>query len=174
MRLVGIAVGIVLLVTPTTYADDKAMNQLQMMQTYYNLFSTKAARTVLDSLLDGEFVAEDGPLGLRLVGKEAAWKYLTNLDTARGGREAPDRIDCHEYIGSPERGVVRWTWTFRGDVITPLFGLTPIEREVKVEGLALVTFRKGKLATLQEFYDGADMLRQLGAKIPAPQGSSPN
>ena len=43
-----------------------------------------------------------------------------------------------------------------------------------MEGLALVTFRKGKLATLREFYDGADMLRLLGAKIPAPQGSNPD
>ena len=174
LQRAGIVIGLTLFVRTPTYAEDTKMTPLQTVQAYYNLLTAKPSREVLDTQLDDQLVAEEGPLGVRLVGKETVWQFATTRDTAREGRESPSRIQCHEYFGTAERGVVRWTWTFRGDVITPLFGLDPMERDIVVEGLALVTFRDGKLATLSEFYDGAEMLRQVGAKIPAPQSRKPD
>jgi len=173
MRRAGIMIGLTLFVITPAYAEDTKMTQLQTVQAYYNLFTAKPSREVLDSQLDDQLVTEDGPLGFRLVGKEAVWQFATTRDTAREGKKSTSWVKCHEYLGTSERGVVRWTWTFRGDGVTPRFGLDPIEKEIEIEGLALVTFRNGKLATLDEFYDGAEMLRQLGAKIPALQGRKP-
>jgi SnoaL-like polyketide cyclase len=174
MRFAGVVIGLTLFVITPTYTEDTRMTPLHTVQAYYNLYTAKPSREVLDTQLDDQFVTEDGPLGIRVEGKEAVWQFATKRDTARAGKESTSWINCHEYLGTAERGVVRWTWTFRGDVITPLFGLDPIERDIVVEGLALVTFRDGKLATLYEFYDGAEMLRQLGAKIPAPQSRKPD
>ena len=71
MRRAGIMIGLTLFVITPAYAEDTKMTQLQTVQAYYNLFTAKPSREVLDSQLDDQLVTEDGPLGFRLVGKEA-------------------------------------------------------------------------------------------------------
>jgi hypothetical protein len=107
MRFAGIGIGLTLFVITPTYAEDTRMTQLQTVQAYYNLFSTKPSREVLDTQLDDQFVTEDEPLGIRVVGKEAVWQFAANRDTAREGRESASWVKCHEYLGAAERGVVR-------------------------------------------------------------------
>jgi ketosteroid isomerase-like protein len=54
-----------------------------------------------------------------------------------------------------------------------MFGLPPTAGTAEADGVALVEFRDGKLARLNEYWDAATVMRQLGADIPQARMPTP-
>ncbi|MFT7600105.1 MAG: hypothetical protein ACI8TP_003045 [Acidimicrobiales bacterium] len=150
------------------------MEPLELVQKYYDQ-TDAPSRDFEDNWIEPDFKMADAPLGLWFEGREQHWAFAqavaaANPDPESGQTAASGQtVQCHEYLGSPDRGVIRWTWTARGATVPRIFGLAPVPGEFKVQGLGLVTFRNGRLATLEEFWDSADLRRRLGADIPQPK-----
>jgi ketosteroid isomerase-like protein len=54
-----------------------------------------------------------------------------------------------------------------------LLGLPRTDKVAELDGVAIVTFRDGKLTSLTEYWDAASAMRQLGADIHQPRFPSP-
>jgi hypothetical protein len=147
---------------------ETVMEPLELVQRYHNQVDAPS-RDFEDNWIDPDFQMADAPLGLWFEGREQHWAFAQAVAATNPDPGSWQTVQCHEYLGSADRGVVRWTWTARGASVPRIFGLAPVPGEFKVEGLGLVTFRDGRLATLEEFWDSADLRRRLGADIPEPR-----
>ena len=137
----------------------------ETVQALYNISSGIVPLADLDQIVDPDVLWIDAPLGIRLQGIHEVRRQLEAAQPAIP--PAGPGVDCLEYFGDATRGVVRWLWRASGNV-APVFGLDRVDGTFEVTGLGLVSFRGGLLASLEEFWDGADLQRRLGATIPAP------
>lgn len=134
------------------------MQPADLVRGYYSLFE-RASREVLDEVVHDDFELTDAPFAWTLRGKEAVWKTVDGAPQLE-----PGAFVCDRYFGDENAGAMHWSWDVRPEAAA-IYRL-PIGAGARVEGVALVTFRDGKLATLTEYWDSADLLRQLGVELP--------
>ena len=115
----------------------------------------------LDTLLemyadDARF--EDVIFAHRENGKEGLRKFFASF----GGPDAGENVfTCNAYSGSAESGAVEWTW--RAKHASKFMGVDAKGKETTVQGVSILTFKNGKIASQRDFWDANAMYRQLGA-----------
>ena len=135
------------------------MAAADLVKAYYGLFS-RPARDILDAVVHPDFELDDAPLNWHLRGKEAVWKAVD-----RPALLEPGEFVCDAYFGDEDAGAMHWTWDV-SPKFAATFSVTPPDGRARVEGVALVTFRDGKLKSLKEHWDSASLLRQFGVSLP--------
>ena len=133
----------------------------EKVQAYYGLF-TAPSRETLDAIVHDDFALDDDPFDWHIRGKEALWKTVDREPLLKLGE-----FVCDAYHGDEESGATHWVWDV-GPQFSGIYGLPAGDQRAHLEGVAVVTFREGKLASLKEHWDSASLLRQFGVALPDP------
>ena len=91
-------------------------------------------------------------------GKEGLRKFFSSF----GGPDAGEHVFTYNaYSGSAESGAVEWTWQTKH--ASEFMGVDAKGKETTVQGVSILTFKNGKIASQRDFWDANAMYRQLGA-----------
>ena len=91
-------------------------------------------------------------------GKEGLRKFFSSL----GGPDAGEHVfTCNAYDGGAESGAVEWTWQTKH--ASKFMGVDTKGKETTGQGVSILTFKDGKIATQHDLWDANAMYRQLGA-----------
>ena len=124
----------------------------------------KGNMAIVDDLLDNNYVYREPTLGEKR-GKQGCKEVFSTYKNA-----FPDaQLHIDEQIEEGDRVVTRWTAT--GTHRGPLMGISPTNKQIKVQGIIISRCHNGKVVEDFETWDVLGMLRQLGA-VPSGLGKA--
>jgi predicted ester cyclase len=136
--------------------NSAAEKNKQTVRRIYEEYVNQARPELLPELIAADYVAPDGQRG------HAA--YGSVVDGLRRG--VPDiRFKVEDLIAEGDRVAIRWTWS--GKHTGTLNGLSPSNRHVKNDGIAIYELRGGKVSKVWLQTDRLGFLQQIGVVDPA-------
>jgi predicted ester cyclase len=150
--------------TPTRSAEMASMNTEKNKLTVrriYDEYINQTRSDLLPELVAADYVAPDGRRGPAV--------FASTIDALRTG--IPDiRFEIEDVIAEGDRVAVRWTWS--GKHTGTLNGLSPSNRQVKNDGIAIYELRQGKVSRVWLQTDRLGFLQQIGV-VDASLGRPP-
>jgi len=107
------------------------------------------------SLYTDDIVFQDFSLGDSIKGKkglEEAFRDFVGMDY---------RFELAEWSGGGDCLVVEWNWKVKHS--GEFLGVNAAGKETEVRGVSALKLQGGKIAQQHDYWDGAAVLRQLGA-----------
>ena len=116
-----------------------------------------AVEPLLDMYAD-DVQFEDVIFAHKESGKEGLRKFFASF----GGPDAGENVfTCNAYSGGADGGAVEWTWQAKH--VSEFMGIDAKGKKTTVQGVSILTFKNGKIASQRDFWDANAMYRQLGA-----------
>ena len=134
---------------------DAEKNKLTVRR-IYDEYINQTRSELLPELVAADYVASDGRRGPAV--------FASTVDALRTG--IPDiRFEVEDVIAEGDRVAVRWTWS--GKHTGTLNGLSPSNRQVKNDGIAIYELRQGKVSRVWLQTDRLGFLQQIGVVDPS-------
>ena len=129
-------------------------NHKEIVRNFYDAIWNNADKTVIPDLLTEDFLFR-GSLGLMQRGHDGFANFMDQVRAALGEY----RCDIVDMAAEGNKGFARMLYSggHRGD----LFGYAATHARIKWDGVAIFTFRDGKISELWVLWDVNDVMKQL-------------